>query len=229
MAVASIELVTARVSVVVPMYNAVRYVGEALQSIMAQTVPMTEIIVVDDGSTDEGARVVESFPGITLVRKAHSGIGDTLNTGLARVSGNYIAFLDADDRWLPEKTKIQLQVLADEPGLDGVFGHAERFLMTPEGEVRLDVLPAVSKVGGLFRTAAFRRVGGFSTRVLDFIDWYARAMDEGLKFKVLDELVCQRRIHDANDGVVRREEQRTACLATLKAKLDRRRAKPPGT
>lgn len=217
-----------RVSVIVPMYNASRYLGEALESIRKQTVPVAEVIVVDDGSTDDSIRVAEGFREAVLVRKAHTGICDTLNHGLARAVGGYLAFLDADDRWLPLKTEIQLAALQADPDLDVVFGHAERFQMTPAGEMALNVLPGLAKGCALFRRDAFERAGNFGVGTHDFLDWYARAREAGLRFVTLAEVVYQRRIHGANDGVLNKDAQRKVYFTTLKAALDRRRAAPPG-
>jgi len=213
----------ADVSVVMPLYNGARYVAEALQSIFAQTVAFREIIVIDDGSEDSSVEVIEKFRGVTLVRKAHSGIIDTLNCGLARVSGEFVAFLDADDRWAPRKTEIQLQALHSEPHLSMVFGYTRRFLMTPDGERALDVMPGALKGSGLFRFDAFRRVGGFEAGKAHFIDWFARTREAGLSFKTQPEIVHERRIHDANYGILQKDAQRKSYHAALKSMLDRRR------
>lgn len=213
----------ADVSVVMPVHNGERYIAEALQSIRSQTVACRQIIVVDDGSTDQTAAVVRRFPEVTLVGKAHGGIAETLNRGLELVASEFVAFLDADDRWTPRKTELQLAALRAEPGISMVFGHARRFAMTPDGERVLDVLPGVTKVGALFRSAAFLRVGRFEPGQADFIDWFARAREAGLNFRIDDDIVYERRIHDANDGIVRRDGQRKDYHATLKAMLDRRR------
>lgn len=92
------------VSVVVPLYNKEPYVLRALESIAAQTVNDLEVIVVDDGSTDNGPGVVEAFadPRFRLVRQANAGPGAARNRGLREAGAPYVAFLDADDRWLPE-------------------------------------------------------------------------------------------------------------------------------
>jgi glycosyltransferase involved in cell wall biosynthesis len=211
------------VSVVIPAYNGALYIAEALRSILAQTVACREIIVVDDGSTDDTAQVVERFSEASLIRKAHGGIGETLNYGLARVSTEYIAFLDADDRWMPRKTEIQLAALRANPDIDVVFGHARRFLMTPEGERVLDVVPGTTTVGGLFRLNAFKNIGGFAVERHAFIDWFGRASEAGLKYTIDQEIVYERRIHSANDGILRKDEQRKSYHVTLKAILDRRR------
>ena len=92
-----------RVSVIIPLYNKEPYVRRALSSIRAQTFEDFEVIVVDDGSTDEGARAVESFDDarVRLVHQQNAGPGAARNRGIAEARGELLAFLDADDEWTP--------------------------------------------------------------------------------------------------------------------------------
>ena len=206
------------------MYNGARFVAEALASIHAQTVRAAEIIVVDDGSTDDGPRIVAADPAVRLIRKPHSGIGDTVNAGVAAARGDLVAFLDNDDRWLPDKTALQIAALDRDPGLAMAFGHGRRFLDTQAGERVLDVRPAVSRCAGLFRRAALAAVGGFGVgQTHEFMAWMLAAGDAGLRHAILPEVVFERRIHDANHGVMHAADQRRTYFATLKAALDRRR------
>lgn len=215
-----------RITAIVPMYEAIPLVTEAIRSIQAQTRPVDRIIAVDDGCPGGSAGFVESnFPGVTVVRKEHGGLADTLNHGLALVETGLIAFLDHDDRWMPEKLERQVNAIESDPALDMVFCQAERFISREGREQVIDVLPGVAKSGGLFRRTAFDRVGNFMEGH-DFLDWYARAMEAGLKRIVLGEALYQRRIHDKNLGVTGKDEQTRSYLTTLKAMLDRRRSTP---
>lgn len=212
------------ITVIIPMYKAVPLVAEAIASIQAQTMPVTRIIAVEDGPFDGSADFVESrFPAVHVVRKAHGGLADTLNHGLALVQTDLVSFLDHDDRWLPRKTAAQVAALADDASLDMVFCHAEQFVSSVAGERVIAVLPGVAKSGGLFRMDAVRRVGDFGSGH-DFLDWYARAMEAGLRYVVLDEILFQRRIHENNMGATGKDAQTRSYLLTLKAMLDRRRA-----
>lgn len=212
------------VSVIVPMYNAVRFIAQAIASIRSQTVPVGEIIVVDDGSTDDGPEVVAAEPGVTLVRKPHSGIGDTVNAGVALAQGDLIAFLDADDRWLSDKTSLQIAALDRDPALAMVFGHGRRFHDTGAEEVVIDVRPAVSRCSGMFRREALATVGRFGTgEAHEFMAWMLAASEAGLRHDILPDIVFERRIHDANHGVAHKDDQRRSYFTTLKAALDRRR------
>src|SRR5512143_4042211 len=96
------------VSAVIPVRNGARFIAEALRSIQAQTVVPRQIIVVDDGSTDDTPDVVKSFAGIDYVRQPPLGVSAARNTGAARAGEPHLCFLDADDLWHPAKTERQL-------------------------------------------------------------------------------------------------------------------------
>lgn len=99
------------VSVIIPAYNAAAFIGDALNSARAQTYDNLEIIVVDDGSTDGTADVVSSFHGVRMIRQPNRGAAAARNRGIREASGRYLAFLDADDIWLPDKTRMQVEFL----------------------------------------------------------------------------------------------------------------------
>jgi glycosyltransferase involved in cell wall biosynthesis len=106
------------VSIVLPTYDRLAYLKEAVQSVLAQTVADWELIVVDDGSTDDTAAWLESLvePRITVVRQAHTGNRSRLrNLGVERARARWIAFLDSDDLWHPDKLAVQLEQLAANP------------------------------------------------------------------------------------------------------------------
>ena len=104
------------VSVIIPAYNAGPYIADTLESALGQTYPHREIIVVDDGSTDDTERRVEPYlRQIRYIRQENGGEGKARNRGLRAATGDYIALLDADDLLLPEKIEIQLQVAARHP------------------------------------------------------------------------------------------------------------------
>lgn len=106
------EMIAARISVIVPCYNAARYVGAALRSVLAQEGERLELIVVDDGSSDGSADlVVQGFPGVTLLRQTNQGAAAARNLGVRHASGEWIAFLDADDLWLPGKIAAQWRAI----------------------------------------------------------------------------------------------------------------------
>jgi glycosyltransferase involved in cell wall biosynthesis len=220
------------VSVVIPVYNGARYVGEAIESVLSQTAPPTEVLVVDDGSVDESAAVVRSFlPKVAYHLQENMGAAAARNTGIALTTGRFIAFLDADDRWHSAKLEQQLRTFEQRPELDMVFCQVDEFL-SPESELARAGGPALRKSfpaflpsGLLVTRRAFERIGVFSTDcgVGEFIDWYARAKDAGLEGVALPTSLLERRIHDTNQGVTKRASYNAEYLRILKKTLDRRR------
>lgn len=222
-----------KISVIIPVYNGERHLGDAIASVLAQTVPVHEIIVVDDGSTDGSLNVAERFGApVRCHRQANAGAGAARNCGVALAGGEFLAFLDADDLWTPDKLQRQLAAFADDPELEMAFGHLQQFHspeLTAEERrgcaIRAAVMPGYNAGSMLIKAKAFHRVGFYNPklRIGEFIDWHARAMDVPLKSRLLPEIVVKRRLHQSNLGVVARD-QRSGYLHALKASLDRRRA-----
>jgi glycosyltransferase involved in cell wall biosynthesis len=124
------------VSVVIPCYNAAKTLAATLESVLAQSYRPIEVIVVDDGSSDESAAIARSFaPRVTVVVQKNGGPASARNEGIRRCRGEYIAFLDADDLWLPDKLAVQVPVAAafGKPAL--VFSAVER--VREDGEIHL--------------------------------------------------------------------------------------------
>lgn len=119
----------ASISVIVPSYDSARFIGEALDSILAQTLQPEQIIVVDDGSTDNTAEVVGRYTDrrIQYIRKPHAGVASARNAGLDVARGEYITFLDADDRWRPIFLELMHAYLSEDPTAGSVFSNFVRF------------------------------------------------------------------------------------------------------
>src|SRR5437867_2556724 len=114
------------VSVVIPVYNGERYLADAIQSVLDQTYENFEVIVVDDGSTDESAAVAKRFgEAIRYVHQANGGVSKARNTGIAEARGVYLAFLDQDDLWLPDKLSVQVAYLDSHPEVGAVYCQCE--------------------------------------------------------------------------------------------------------
>ena len=120
------------ISVVIPCYNAAPFLRETLESVFVQTYPPLEIIVVDDGSTDESAVIAESFGSpVRVIRQENQGESVARNRGIEEAGGDWVAFLDADDLWLPNKLERQIQVLRDAPESMAIHTGCCRFF--PDG------------------------------------------------------------------------------------------------
>jgi glycosyltransferase involved in cell wall biosynthesis len=116
------ELAVPEVSVIIPAYNAAAYIGQALESAFAQTFQDFEVLVVDDGSTDETASIVASFGDrVNYLRQDNAGSAKARNLGIRKSRGLFIAFLDADDLWLPDKLARQVALMREQPEVGMVF------------------------------------------------------------------------------------------------------------
>jgi glycosyltransferase involved in cell wall biosynthesis len=224
----------AAISVIITVFNREIYLREAIASVLGQTRPTDEIIVIDDGSTDGSAEVARSFgPPVRCLSQANGGMCAARNAGLAAARGDLIAFLDSDDLWIETKLEAQSRFLAAHPELDLVFCRMKPFL-SPEidpGQVPpFDdrELIAHSCSGLLAHREIFDRTGGFNTdlRLGEFIDWFDRAEQQGVRFGVLPELLFMRRVHLGNS--VRDRAAKVDYLHALKRRLDRRRAAGEG-
>jgi glycosyltransferase involved in cell wall biosynthesis len=221
------------VSVIIPAYNAAKYLDEAIDSVAGQTHDRVEIVVVDDASTDDTAAVAGRYgSALRLVTQDHLGHAAARNHGVRVSTGRYIAFLDADDLWEPDKLASQLAAFAADPGLDIVFGHVVQF-WSPEIPVptSAEALPDVgAPIRGehpgamLLTREVFDEIGPFveDHETGNFIDWYARALDSHRRMLMLDSVVMRRRLHQTNMG--REGDGPKGYAAMLRRVIDRRRA-----
>ena len=211
-----------KVSVYTPTYNYGRFLGEAIQSVLGQTFQDWELIVVDDGSTDDTREVVDAFADsrIHYVYQQNRGNPAARNVALRLAKGEYIAFLDADDLWFPEKLQkqvAQLDGLASTVGLVYgdvyLFNHEDgaiicRFLRgrrPPRGRVFDELLDTdgwfISDTGSLIRREVFQRVGLYDESLLTYEDWemWVR-IASAYEVEALDEPVARCRRHGNNLG-----------------------------
>lgn len=223
------------VTVVIPLHNGEEHVEEAIRSVLAQTYGHVQIVVVDDGSTDKSAEVVQSFGSDVLYcYQQQSGAAAARNRGVASANGEWLAFLDADDLWEPDKLEKQLLVLSTHATVDIAFAHVQQFYSPelPEKIRRTINIPAHPSPGYhvgtlLMKISTFHRVGGFlpHLKMGEFVEWYSRATAAGLSSMMLPNMLMKRRIHANNMG--RREQHnRIDYVRALKVRLDetRRRA-----
>jgi glycosyltransferase involved in cell wall biosynthesis len=200
-----------RVSVVIPAYNAEAFIGEAVESVLAQTHRDVEVIVVDDGSTDGTLQRLAPFAGkIAIVRQAQGGVSAARNAGVERASGSWVAFLDADDVWLPEKLARQLSAAA------APVVYTDRYNIGDRGDLP-DIHSGVNRlhdgdifttllVEGNFITASsvmmrrdlFDELGGFFRGLAAAADWdlWIRAAERQL-IRCCPEPLVQYRFHGA--------------------------------
>ena len=210
------------VSVIMAVRNGERFLEGALDSIRWQTSGCPEIVIVDDGSTDATAALLAAARDLIVLRQPRRGPAAARNRGLQAASGEFIAFLDADDLWPADKLRRQLDRLTADPELDVVLGQIQPFDVT--GAALGDPAPGVQLGGALFRGAVFDQVGLFDER-LQFSedhDWFLRAREAGARMVVAPETTLLYRRHPAS--MTQSSAANYNLPAVLKASLDRRRA-----
>jgi glycosyltransferase involved in cell wall biosynthesis len=221
------------VSVVIPIYNSGKYLREALDSVLAQGHSPLEVLVVDDDSSDDGPEIASSYaPQVRVIAIPHRGHPAARNAGVAASTGEFLAFLDADDLWAANKLDLQIEAFAAKPSLDLVFGHMQNFIsleLSEEERAKIKcnstVLPGLLQGSMLVRRTSFERVGPFpeERKMGDFLDWYGRATVQNLNMHMLPDILVRRRIHLANFSRTHKHLRKENLLA-LKKLLDLRRA-----
>lgn len=198
------------ISVVIPCYNAAPFLRATIASVLEQTRPATEVIVVDDGSTDDSARIAASCgPAVQVIRQSNQGESVARNRGIAAATGEWVAFLDADDLWLPTKLERQAEVIRAAPA-DVVCVTCHFLLFGEEMEERLCALPprydAPHPIREMLlgftvhvdcavvrRTAALRTPFPETARHAEDAIFFARLRSQGRFLEVPEALVRYRR------------------------------------
>lgn len=203
------------VSVIVPVLNAERFGAQALASVAAQTYGPIELIVVDGGSTDQTEALVQAAtPAHTAqhgpvrwLRQSGDGLAAAWNSGLAAATGEWVAFLDSDDVWLPGKLTQQTSYLRAHPEAQFVIGQVQFFLepgCPPPPTMKPEIFERdhLARMPGalLARRALFAEVGAFDPAygVSTDIEWFARVMAQSVPSGAVPEVVIRKRVHETN-------------------------------
>ncbi len=225
-----------RVSVVIAAYNCEAYVAQAVDSVLNQSRPPHEIIVIDDGSVDGTRAILEGFGSrINLMTQPNRGQAAALNTAIATATGDLLGFCDADDLWLQSKLELQIAVIEGSEEIDAVFGGISQFVSPDVPKDQQDALRPVvevveggSKICMLIRKPVFDELGAFDELLpaTFFFEWLGRAKMRGLRSGALDEIVALRRLHLANGGRLDAKSQDRETLLALRQVILKRRLKP---
>lgn len=219
------------VSVIVPVYNGAKFVAEAVASLRQQNYSPLEIIVVDDGSTDNTAQIVATLgEDIRYVYQPNQGPSAAKNKGLSLAQGEIIGFLDYDDLWPPDKLQLQLPRLIHDPDLDIISGRIQYIQLPGAEDMRFqfegpdNTITHICFGAALFKKRAFSTVGNFdeSLRYNEDHDWFLRAREHNLKIRILQQITLRVRRHGQN-MTHNQDTISISLLKVLKKSLDRRR------
>ena len=220
------------IDVIIPCFNAKKYLRDAVNSIKNQTIKVNKIIIVDDGSTDGSYEFAKNIDGVYCLKQENAGAGTARNLGLKNSDAEYIYFLDADD--IAESNAIEslYEEFQNNEGLEAVFGQSVEFIsteLTPEEkmrkkfnpEARFGILPGCA----LIKRRTFERIGYFDTslRTGETVAWLAKFRDMGLKYSNIDKIVLKRRIHMTNTGVVNKTQERKDYLSIIRQRMQQKK------
>ena len=220
------------VAVIVAVRDGEQYLTDAIDSILGQTAPAAEVVVVDDGSRDGTAAILRSYgEKLRVIRQPATGQYAAMNRAIRVTSSAVLAFLDADDLFTPSSLEVRLDRLGGFDGPDAVFGRIEQFV-SPDLEpheaarIRYDATPQRVELfqAMLIRRASFARVGPLdeSLRTSSNLDWISRARAIGIASVEVDAVVGRRRLHRTNLGRTAKSERNRDLLHVVRA--HRRRA-----
>ncbi len=223
-----------KVSVVIPTYNYAYFIGEAIESILTQTIPVSEIIVVDDGSTDNTKQVIAAFGNkIRYLKKENGGVCSARNFGVKNSSGDFIAFFDADDISHPTKIEKQLAKFAEDAAIglvhcgireiDADGNIIQSNLDGKEGWVADEMLllkPVIIGPGGtiMVRREVIAAVGAFDEQLEIYEDWeFCYRIARKYKIGFVNEALIDYRLHGHNSHLNLEKMERSLKIAFAKA------------
>ena len=221
------------VSSVIAVKNGERFLRQAIDSIIAQTYRPIEIIVVDGRSEDGTEAIARSYEEVSFIRQTGSGVADGWNCGIDADRGEFLAFLSHDDMWTPDKLEVQVGHMLENPSLQYTIARME-FSLEPGHEpppgFRQELLKG-DHVGRVMETlvarkSAFEIIGKLDTSfdTAEDVDWYARAKDLALPMAVIEKVLLQKRVHDANLSL-NAPDNNESILRALRGSVRRQRAR----
>jgi len=199
----------AEVSVIIPVYNGAAFLRETVLSVLRQTRAPSEIIIVDDGSSDHSCEVAAEFArDLRYLRKENGGPASARNMGIAASTSEFVSFIDQDDLWHPAKLERQMACFEQDSELDLCYTLVDLFwdLALADEErayrnhSRRRGVPGYTMPTLLARRTAFERVGSLDESLTfgDGPDWAMRCMHAGLRMKLLPEVLLYHRMHSQN-------------------------------
>ena len=220
------------ISVIIPAKNYGSFIKETIESVLAQTLAVSEIILVDDGSEDNTKEIAQKYSEkVRYLYLNGKGVGAARNMGIKNSSSDFIAHLDADDVWVPEKLDLQYQEFLNDPGLEIAGGMMQPFYDRELDPVRKKniycsetPLPGFSASVMLIKRESFFKVGYYreDLKLGQDLDWFIRAREIPLKEKMIKKLVAYRRLH-SNNSSMNNKEDRAERLHILKQSMKRKK------
>ncbi|MEH2009601.1 glycosyltransferase family A protein [Nostoc sp.] len=219
------------ISVIIVVKNGERYLSKAIESVINQTYPPDEILVVNGDSTDSTAQIAKSYKNVRYLHQQGKGLANARNTGIHNARGELIAFLDHDDYWTLDKLEVQINHFINSPDIQYSYANVKLFL-EPGCELRSGFRQQqfeeeqVGRTPGtlVVRKSLFDQIGKFnpSFAIGCDVDWFTRTKDYNIKAVFLPQVLLYKRVHDYNlsKNVKTNKEE---LLKVIKQSLERQR------
>ena len=220
-----------KVSVIIPVYNGSKYLAATLESVLAQTYALHEIIVIDDGSTDSSPEILQFYGDrLRVIRQPNQGVAVARNAGLKHASGDLISLIDQDDLWPADRTRVMVEALQGAPDAQLAAGLVDILYERSRPPSPLDNFGVGLRefyVGSLcIRRGLFDLLGIFHTGIgyADDVDFMMRRREAKVKTVYVDKITLRYRLHEGNTSQ-NRVATNSHLMSALRESLKRRRKK----
>jgi glycosyltransferase involved in cell wall biosynthesis len=218
------------VTCIIPAFNGERYIESAIESVLNQTFKNIEIIIIDDGSTDNTPNLIEKFNGkIRYIRQSNSGSAVARNLGISKASGDFIGFLDSDDMWDKNKILFQLECFENNPGIEACLCNIKILNEKEKGilDDQYVIVTPYTVCSILIKTETVKKVGYFNVNLKfgEDTDWFMRIRKLDIPVKILKDTLVYARLHKDNLTNSFNVRSRDEIFSKIKNKLDERRNK----
>lgn len=187
-----------KITTIMAVYNGEKYLAEAIESVLSQTHSSDEIIVINDGSTDATADILNNYPELIVQTNTNQGMWKSLNQGISMATGEYLTFIDHDDLWHKDKNKLQLEHLQTSD-IEMSFCYIQNFTKINGHLEYADKQVGATQAGIFIEKSKFMDVGYFGTSlVAESMLWFQKARLMGLRQECLVDVLAYRRVHETN-------------------------------
>ncbi len=218
------------VTSIIPVFNCEKYIESAIESVLNQTYKDIEIIIVDDGSTDDTPKLIKQYAGeVKYIRQANSGSAAARNLGIASARGYFISFLDSDDTWDKNKIFLQLECFDNNPEIEACLCNIKLINEKETGilDDQYVIVTPYTVCSILIKTDAVKKVGLFNTNLKygEDTDWFMRMRNLAIPIKILKDKLVYARLHKNNLTNSFSVRSREEIFSKIKNGLDERRNK----